>query len=478
MNNAKAMTFTLFFTFFFASFATAQTSPVLNSNAALQAQTSDRERQDNAANTAHNNNADTNCDNVEAGALIVVADTSPSVKNQLAEIKSRGKEILAFASPCVRFGVVSINWEAVKKSFADKAEADKFIDSLTVSGQYTDLNRGNDAALSLLPSSGKSVIAFMTDGKATVPSTFKNKESFIEILRREYGARPNVRVFVLNVKGEPMAQGETLPANVTIIPIADWQAARTVIAETLAPEIKQQLAIQKTPDNSVSTEEPKGVEESWTSNKLIFAAVGAVALVALAAILIVWRKRRNRLAASQEILLSDQPENILRDEDLQPTRAPEPAPESVLMVEAVNKKDGQFAISPLRGFINLNERLIVGGSRLLAGMHLAELCQSQTLEISFDGKAAGVIRLRPSDGESLDAVLVNEQPAPKSFLLIPNEPHQLTVGGYELRLVITDESMIELFDTSQRTSSLMLGNNEGVAQNEPKLARRRVRSSL
>lgn len=477
MKKEKAMIITLFFTLLLASFGPAQTSPIQNNNVSVQNQTSDQQLQGNTAKTALNSNNEVNCNNVEAGGLIVVADTSPSVKDQLPAIKSRGKEILALAPLCVRLGVVSINWEAVKKPFADKAEADKFIDSLTVGGQYTDLNRGNDAALSLLPLSGKSVIAFMTDGKATVPSTFKSKESFIEILRREYSTRPNVQVFVLNVKGKPLAQGETLPNNVTIIPISDWQAARSVIAETLAPQIKQQLETQKTPDNVALPEELKKIEESQTKNNLIYIAGGAIAIAAIGLIFAVRRRRRNRLQESQEILLNDHPENILRDEDLRETPVETPAAETVLMIEAINNKVPHLAVSPLRGFLNLNERLTVGGSRLLSGLYLPELCQSQVLEVVFDGKSTGINRLRPNDGESLDVVLLNGQNAPISFLLNPNEPNQLTIGGYELRFALTDESMIELFDTSQRANPIMLINNEGTDQKENRLPRRRVRSS-
>ena len=479
MNNPKTIIIPLFFILSFAFITLAQTLRVENSNSAGQTPVSNPGQQQNDPNNVQKDTAKVNCSNIDAGSIIVVADTSPSVKNQLAAIKARGKEIISLAPPCVRLGVVSINWEAIKEQFDDKAEAGKFIDSLTVGGKYTDLNRGNDAALSLLPTSGKSVIAFMTDGKATVPSTFKNKESFIEILRREYSDRPNVRVFVLNVKGKPLAQSETLPANVTIIPISDWQAAKLVITETLAPQIKQQFITPKTTDNQSSSEEPKNREEARTNNSLLLISAGLIALAAFVAILIVWRKRRSRYQASQEILLNDQPENVLRDEDLQQPPIQEPTPEPVLMVEAVSKKGGQYAIPPLRSFINVNARLAVGGSRLLAEMYLGELCQSQTIEISFDGKVAGVIRLRPSDGEALDVVLLNEQSAPKSFLLNPSEPNQLLVGTYELKFTFTDESMIKLFDTSHRTNPIMLGINQIATQSEEsRLPRRRVRSGF
>lgn len=480
MNTARAMIISLFFSFIFAIalFDITPAQTVQKSN--IQPLPAVSEHQENTGNTAAQiNNLETDCTKIEPGAIILVADTSPSVKNQLNEIKLRGKEILAIAPPCTRFGIVSINWEAIKKTFADKTEAENFLDSLTVGGKYTDLNRGIDAALSLLPSSGKSVVVFMTDGKATVPATFKNKESFIEVLRREYSARPEVKVFVLNVKGEPLAKGETLPPNVTIIPISDWQAARSVIAETLAPQIKQQLAAPPTPNNPTRTEESNQPEKTAVFNKNLILISGAIiAVAALVGLFIFLRVRRNRLRKQEENLLSEQPENILRDEDLQKPVAEETVPEAVLMIEAINVKNenGHFAISPQRSFLHIKERLTIGGSRLLAGMYLESLNQSQTLEISFDGKIAGVVRLRPDAGESLDAVILNGQNAPKCFLLNPNEPNQLLVGAYELKFTLADESVIELFDTSQRTRPSMLGSNPVVTGTEQRLPRRRLRS--
>ena len=126
----------------------------------------------------------------------------------------------------------------------------------------------------------------------------------------------------------------------------------------------------------------------------------------------------------------------------------------------------------------------------LVAEHKAVRSQAGMFDVSHMGKFAiagvGVLetlnKLVPSNlgrlkvGQALYTVLLNEQNAPKSFLLVPNEPNQLLIGGYELIFALTDESMIDLFDTSQRTAPAMLVNSQTVAQIEPMLRRRRVRS--
>lgn len=398
----------------------------------------------------------------EVTALIAVADTSPSVKKQLGDIKQRAKELISIAPAGTRIGIVGINWEATKKLFKDASSAEKMVDLLTVGGGYTDLGRGNDAGLSLVQEAGASraAIVFLTDGKATVPATFKNRETFIEMLRREYASRPNIRVFVLNVKGDPLPADANLPPNVTFVAAKDWISAREVIAKELAPQIKTQLAPEKkseTPNSSATPAPVNNDEQSgfaWGLATLVGLALTAIVILPL----YFWFVRERGLPV--EPTEFGEPENILREEDISSATLRSTASvEAVLILQASRKASSDVKNSrrtiPLRAFVHAGERLIIGNSRFTAGFELPGLKQSQVLEIAFDGSQTTAFRLRPANGESLETVTLNTgENAPAKFELSQNEI--LRVGDFEIELLIADENVVDLIATSPRTRETMI----------------------
>jgi len=397
----------------------------------------------------------------ENTALVIVADTSPSVKRQLDEIKARGRELVAAAPLETRVGIVGINWEASKKLFASALEANEFINSLTTGGKYTDLNRGNDAAMSLLQeaASRRAVVVFLTDGELEVPTGFTNRETFIEMLRREYTARPDVRVFVLNVKGKPLTGSETLPPNVTAISLADWQAAREIIAESLAPQIRAQLAPLPQP---TATSMPEVTTSQTTPNRirtLIYVTVGFIAIGAISFYLWLSRRRRRVEGESETV----EPENILREEDLTPVVEPDTKPEPLLILRAAQRDDAMKSFASSHAVLRAGERLIIGKSKHLSGFALPELKQSQTLEIAFDGVKTEVFRLRPSAGEMLDTTRVDDADAPIRFA--PRVGERIDVGVYEIELLLADEDTLSLYDTLPRTDAAIVNPSpENAAQ--------------
>lgn len=399
----------------------------------------------------------------DGSALVVVTDTSGSVRRLLGEIKSRSKEIVAVAPPGTRIGVVGINWEASKGLFADPSAAGEFIDRLTTGGRYTDLGRGNDAAMSLLQEAGAkcAVVTFLTDGELEVPAGFKNRETFIEMLKREYSARPDVRVFVLNVRRTPLAGSDTLPPNVSVIPLADWQSARNIIAESLAPQIRAQLAQPSPPPAPVG---PAAVTpQSSPGRSLTPVYVVAGLLVAGLSFFFVLRWRRRGGAAPKPT--AAEPENLLREEELIPEAEPSAKAEPVLILSAAPSGRADRAAAQ-RAVLRAGERLTLGKSRHLSGLALPELNQSQTLELAFDGESIEAFRLSPAMGESLDQVRLDGGNAPIHFS--PCDGERISVGSYEVELLLADESALSVYDTTRRTMPV---NLNAVQETVPQRAR-------
>ncbi|MGB8510194.1 MAG: vWA domain-containing protein [Pyrinomonadaceae bacterium] len=392
----------------------------------------------------------------EGSALIVVADTSGSVRRVLGEIKSCGKEIVASAPAGTRIGVVGINWEASKGIFADPSSASEFIDRLTTGGRYTDLGRGNDAAMSLLQEAGakRSVVVFLTDGELQVPAGFKNRETFTAMLKREYSARPDVHVFVLNVRSIPLAGSDTLPQNVMVIPLKDWQSARGIVAESLAPQIRAQLVPPQAPQPP-APETTVSLGSHGRSLRPVYAVAGLLVAAAAAALFLALRRRRRCVEGVEPEPKAAEPENVLREEDLTPVVESNPKPEPVLILSATPGDRGARAASP-RAFLRAGERLIIGKSRHLSELVLPELSQSQTLELAFDGENVEAFRLSPAAGEPLDQVRLDGGDAPIRFSWGDGE--RIRVGSYEVELLLADENALSAFDTNRRTGSVIVGS--------------------
>lgn len=387
----------------------------------------------------------------EGSALVVVPDTSGSVRRLLGEIKLRSKEIVAVAPPGTRIGVVGINWEASKGLFADPSSAGEFIDRLTTGGRYTDLGRGNDAAMSLLQEAGakRAVVAFLTDGELEVPAGFKNRETFIEMLKREYSARPDVRVFVLNVRRTPLAGSDTLPPNVSVIPLSDWQSARNIIAESLAPQIRAQLEQPPPPPAPVGSGAVTPQGSPGRSLTPVYVAVGLLVAGLSLFLALHWRRRRGAEPKPK----AAEPENLLREEELTPEAEPSAKAEPVLILSAAPSGRADRAAAQ-RAVLRAGERLTLGKSRHLSGLALPELNQSQTLELAFDGESIEAFRLSPAAGESLDQVRLDKGNAPIHFS--PCDGERISVGSYEVELLLADEGALSVYDTTRRTLSVNL----------------------
>jgi hypothetical protein len=109
-----------------------------------------------------------------------------------------------------------------------------------------------------------------------------------------------------------------------------------------------------------------------------------------------------------------------------------------------------------RAFLRAGERLTIGKSRHLSRLALPELCQSQTLELAFDGANIEAFRLSPAAGEPLDLVRLDGSNAPVRFS--PGDGERISVGSYEVELLLSDENSLSAFDTYRRTGSVIVGS--------------------
>lgn len=369
--------------------------------------------------------------------LIPVIDSSPSVRSYWSQMRRAAKEIIQDAPDQTSFAVVGIDAEAVKSQvFAPsrKAEALAFIDGLKIGGTFTDLWRGSDAALALIQQANPSscVLVFLTDGRLTVPKSFRNKSSFFDLLRREFVSRRNITVLVVNVGGDKSAERESLPPNVKIVSLKSADELRASIERILTPTIKQTLAV-----------EPPTVQAAATLRAparrnygYLMGAIGATLLLIIA-VAVVARKRARSKERSE--ITADAPANLLRPEELAPPE-PEEIAEAVVLVtaERVDERTGRRALAQ-RSLVSAGGHIVVGNSSF-ADLILEGLKQPQALQIGFDGKAVRVCRLRPQGIGELDNVWLNQQPAPIQFNMTDKDT--VTIGSLSIKLLITTEDAV------------------------------------
>jgi hypothetical protein len=368
--------------------------------------------------------------------LIPIIDSSPSVRGYWKEMKRSAKQIIQSAPDQASVALVGIAAEAVKsRVFAPsrKADAIAFVDSLKIGGNFTDLGRGADAALAVAQQANPSrcVLVFLTDGRLTVPKTFRDKSTFYDLLRREFTARSNVTVLIVNVRGDKSAERETLPQNVRIFSLKSADELRAMIERTLAPTIKQTLTVEIPTAQSVTTKPP----DIPTRSKRVYlmGGLGAVLLLIIA-IAVVARKRARNQRMSE--IADDAPANLLRPEDLVPSE-PETMAEPVALVtaERVDERTGRRTFAQ-HSLVRAGGHIVIGNSRF-ADLILEGVKQPQSLQIGFDGKAVRVYRLRPHGIGELDNVCLNQQPAPIEFNM--TERDAVIIGSLSIKLLITTE---------------------------------------
>lgn len=385
-------------------------------------------------------------------ALLTVIDTSGTVRKTLPQLKQVAHDILAAAPDNSRFGVVTVNTEALKRIYESRDEALTHIDTLKAArGGFTDLNRATDAALALAQGeAGPTVIVYLTDGVVDVPTTFEDKSDFITVLRREFTPRPNIRVIVLNVNKGQLPKGvETLPPNVSFLALKDWLAARAEVANMLGTTIKQQLQPPAAPrpapaDVRSATQAPATLFGRTT---LALAGLFVLAVVAAGAFYIRRRRRRRNTVEPDVMDESDRPENLLTAADLQAAETPVKAKAMPVVLLEVEERGDDYQegvgqhIKVLPG-----DHLVIGKQPIASDLPFPELTQGQTLELRLEQESERLVlkafRLRPDIAGALDAVTVNRRPAIEIFKL--QEGDRLGVGSVTLRVVFTDESLLTL----------------------------------
>lgn len=368
----------------------------------------------------------------ERSALLIEMDTSPSTKWVLGDMKAVGKRLAEAAPEGTRVGVVGFDSQAVRKLFEDRAEAANFIDSFYPGGTASDFGRAVDAGLALLQEAAatRAAVVFVTDGSLDLPSKFRDRSGFAQILAREYGQRPYVKVFVINVGAGKLAGTDTLPQNVVVISLENWRAAQEEIERSLAPKIKEQLAAGPT----VTTTPKAAPAAPVGSYGKLFAAAAVVSAAALLLALLLRRRRRRPAPAHRE--------DLLREEDVRPEPTVAAAPVAVM---EFSEAGGRGAPLSTRHVLRRGEKVVVGGSSFACGLTLSGLTQSRTVEFAFDGAEVTCVRLRPDRPGAVDPVSLNGGDAPATFAL--GRGDDLRVGGHSARALMTDEESATLVDT-------------------------------
>jgi hypothetical protein len=296
------------------------------------------------------------------------------------------------------------------------------------------LSRGTDAALALLQKAdpARGMVVYLTDGNLVVPSNFRQRGSFFELLRREFTPRTNIEVRVINVQGEQALPTEKLPANVRFIPLETAHELPGTIAEDLTPQIKKALGNAPAPVPSLA---PSGPSANRLSPWLTYGLPVALLLLATLSALIIRRRRQVRLAALAELngVTDEPPPDVLREQDLRASKEPLPEPEPpVALITASDEANRRSQTR--RRIVHPGEQAIVGNNRF-ADLCLPGLRQARALQLRYDGKTFKVFRLRPQTGEELDDVKLNQAVAPVEFNV--SEKDVLCVGDFRLNILLT-----------------------------------------
>jgi hypothetical protein len=372
----------------------------------------------------------------ERPVLLIEMDTSPSTKWVLRDMKVVGKRLAEAAPAGTRVGVVGFDSQTVRKLFEDRAEAAKFIDSFSPGGTASDFGRAVDAGLALLQeaSATRAAVVFVTDGSLDLPSRFRDRSGLAQILAREYGQRPYTTVFVINVGAGKLAGTDTLPQNVVVISLENWQAAQEEIERSLAPKIKEQLAAGPTVTTTPKAAPAASPAVPVGSYGKLVATAAVLGAAALLLALLLRRRRRSPTPAHRD--------DLLREEDVRPEPTVAAAPVAVM---EFSEAGGRVALHPTRHVLRRGEKVVVGGSSFASGLTLPGLTQSRTVEFAFDGAEVACVRLRPDRPGAVDPVSLNGDDAPATFAL--GRGDDLRVGGHSARALMTDEENVSFVDT-------------------------------
>lgn len=378
-----------------------------------------------------------------APLVVGVIDTSGSMRKYFGSVQRTADDFIQRTPPRAAVALVAINNEADKSPIYPperRAEAAKFIAGLRISGRYTDLSRGTDAALALLQEAhhSQAVLVYFTDGQLTVPATFKHRQSFLDLLRREFGERrSNVHVIVVSFGAKQAAAAPpNLPTNIRIIPVESDGDLQQALEGVLAPAVTQHLSVPPAEAAPAAQMTPLATQTSQPDSATVY-LVGLLLLSAVtAAALLVRRRRRRPAQEAPDVEWPEPVENILRPDDLA-RREEEVEPEPVALLDFRSPDVGPYQAGfTRRTALRVTEAVTVGGSEFV-GIHLPGLAQPETLRLSFDGAACRVARLRSSVAGNLDAVRLNGEEAPIQFRLAPGD--ELAVGGFTVSLMIASD---------------------------------------
>ncbi len=394
----------------------------------------------------------------EVALAVGIVDTSPSMKKYLEEVRRTVSEFIKRTPPQATVALVSINSEADKSpiySPEQRSEANKFIAQLETGGHFTDLGRGTDAALALLQEANPSraVVVYFTDGELQVPPNFKRRQSFLDLLRQEFGdKRKTVHVMVVSFGNKQKLPPSDLPSNVKVIQVGSADELQQALDNVLTPTVTQHLSAGSALVASVPPNFP-GVIKPKQNHLGTYLFVGFLLLAAFGSAVLTLRRKRGRSLARNFFLEStneggEQVEDLLRTGDLveQSERVEQVALLNIKGQNSVNE-DLRFA---RRETLRATDSVTVGGSEF-TGIYLPGLVQPETLRLKFDGAACQVARLRPRVAGQLDSVKLNGESAPIQFELAAHD--ELAVGPFTISWLLTREDSLAFVEASTEAST-------------------------
>lgn len=403
-------------------------------------------------------------------ALVLMPDISRSVKSSNAKMRSVMRRAVESAPGDTIFAIVTVGTKPEKNIFKTRAEAIDYCESLRADSRFTDLSGATDAALAVLQElepTGPTLFLYLTDGRISLPRAMQTKDDFVAILSREFSRRPNVGVWVLNVSASPIAT-DTLPPNIKVVPLANWDEAQKQMESTLVPDLRRELTPMVAEQPPTSVEEPEAIVVGTT-----FGPLGPTELVALGGLVIAfgiastfaWTQFRRRSTKSIDAAdggiaagTEDEPADLLRLEDLN-RRVSEETMQMVAVVEVITESGRR-------------DRQLFEGDRLVFGnstdtdVYLAGLKQARSLEIRFDRTGATGFRLR-SHSTEIDTVKLDGADAPIRFQIEPGS--RLMIGDAEVYVRIMNEKVAAILGQKSPAK----GSDETRSDNAGAVARRR-----
>lgn len=388
--------------------------------------------------------------------VIDMLDTSGSLSKTAASLRKASIEVALKAPESVLLASMTFDIEVGKSPVVESSRRAEAVATLERNerGAWTDPARGIDAAMALAQQAGSSdpVLVIFTDGRASLPPSFRDRAGFADVLVRELQrpGREHVRCVLVIVGASRLAGLEQLGDRITLVRSPTVRELDGLIAGAILPALNAALAARSAPPAGAPTVLPPQTPAPTRGHGLLLALLAAAMLLIAASVAVARHIRRR---ATIPAAAHDQA-RALTEPSAPATSGAETStkPDELVAILRAAPRDGSSAV---RTILRAGDQATVGGSTF-ATISLASLVQPETLDVCFDGEAITVVRRLPKPPEATDRVEIGDREAPYEFAWPVGT--EVRVGDYLMHVtVVPERQAATLVPMSSKPARLVAG---------------------